>query len=298
MMEFIDVGLGLALVYALSGLVCTTLHEGVAQLLSLRWRNLNRALNELLGAAKYLDVQDHPLIKSVWAGSRKPTGIPVPILARALVGGTALSDGKELFGALPPHLQQQIGAFLAPEIKAAQDVYDAAEKWFDASLKSATDWYARNANVISLVIAVSFAFALNIDTIGIANRLWHEPTERAALVDLAQKTAATHQAVSVAAPAAAASGTTADPAANLGNSAVQLRQELDELDNAAGVLIGWDSQFEEEVKREGLTTKLLGLLASGIAISLGAKFWFGVISKVVTVRAGLKQSDTAPAQDG
>ena len=88
-MAILEVAIGLTLLYLLLSLVCTIANEWIAQLLSLRARNLEMGIQRLLedpdrsGLAGRL--YGHPLLMSVCRIGQKPSYLPGSIFARALV---------------------------------------------------------------------------------------------------------------------------------------------------------------------------------------------------------------------
>src|SRR2546425_13287582 len=72
----IEVALGLVLIYLVLGLLCTSINEYIAQLLSLRAENLAEAIHGMFpGPDRHRiaqDIYDHPLVQSL---SRKQFGI-------------------------------------------------------------------------------------------------------------------------------------------------------------------------------------------------------------------------------
>ncbi|MBD0336517.1 MAG: hypothetical protein ICV62_13590 [Cyanobacteria bacterium Co-bin13] len=160
------------------------------------------------------------------------------------------------------------------------------EKWFDWGMERATGVYKRNAKAVGLLIGLSIAVSMNADTFNIATRLATDTAIRNTI------TQAATQAV-----------TTVD-GANLGN----LQQELDAVQIAVnGSLeqlpfpIGYGPVVLEQ-QRLGeanwpipfLPRRLFGWLISGLAISMGASFWFDLLKRVVNVRAsGGKEGQNA-----
>ena len=88
-MAILEVATGLTLLHLLLSLVCTVVNEWIAQLLSLRARNLEAGIQRLLedpdlsGSAGRL--YEHPLLRSVCRAGEKPAYLPASIFARALV---------------------------------------------------------------------------------------------------------------------------------------------------------------------------------------------------------------------
>jgi hypothetical protein len=79
-------------------IICTAANEIIASLFSLRARNLAKGIANLLvdKRIKGLDelIYDHPLIKSLYRGKRKPSYIPDHTFTLAFLDGIAPFEGK------------------------------------------------------------------------------------------------------------------------------------------------------------------------------------------------------------
>ncbi len=70
------------------------------------------------------------------------------------------------------------------------------------------------------------------------------------------------------------------------------RQDTD----AGGDLLGWNAHTVSAAKGSGVLMMIFGWLASGFAMSLGARFWFDALSRL-SIRAGLSEADSKAAAD-
>jgi hypothetical protein len=151
------------------------------------------------------------------------------------------------------------------------------EHWFDDTMARVSGWYKRYVQRIILVISIVLVASLNVDSINIAQVLWRLPTERAA----------------VASAAAAQAGSSG----NAGQTADQQVQAI----SALKLPIGWTPAHITSAPSTdprhvpiGLASwliKVLGLILTVLALSLGAPFWFDALSKI----ASWRQSGPKPA---
>jgi hypothetical protein len=155
------------------------------------------------------------------------------------------------------------------------------EHWYDDTMDRVSGWYKRYVQRIIVIASIVLVAALNVDTINIAQVLWRLPTERA-----------------VVASAAAGQATAGDKG---GRSADQQVRDIAALD----LPLGWTPPHKGTVastdpQHAPLTVsswllKVLGLLLSVMAVSLGAPFWFDALSKLGQLRAtGPKPAQSAP----
>jgi hypothetical protein len=154
-------------------------------------------------------------------------------------------------------------------------------------------WYKRKTQALTFALALVFTFALNVDSIMITKRLSSDTTLRAAVIGAAEKSAQPPSAV-VVAPASEAPA----PGPTTGQEGVEARttaayQAIVKNQTALqslGLPLGWaDRQNWPQGKGWPLywdwLSKVMGLLVTAGAASLGAPFWFDMLSKVVSVRS-------------
>ena len=161
------------------------------------------------------------------------------------------------------------------------------EHWYDDTMDRVSGWYKRYVQRIILVITIMLVACLNVDTINIAQVLWRLPTERAAVAAAAAKQAGS------------------------GSSASQNADEVVRSISALKLPLGWTPPHVTRVSPAGAKTvvvstdpqhvplgtgswliKLLGLLITVLALSLGAPFWFDALTKL----GSLRQAGPKPAK--
>ena len=161
------------------------------------------------------------------------------------------------------------------------------EHWYDDTMDRVSGWYKRYVQRIILVITIMLVACLNVDTINIAQVLWRLPTERAAVAAAAAKQAGS------------------------GSSASQNADEVVRSISALKLPLGWTPPHITRVSPAGARTvvvstdpqhlplgtgswliKLLGLLITVLALSLGAPFWFDALTKL----GSLRQAGPKPAR--
>ncbi|MBD2433428.1 MULTISPECIES: hypothetical protein [Fischerella] len=189
---------------------------------------------------------------------------------------------------LPPSVVQNL-AVLAKRaqarVKTTEEGMNALrleiENTFDSSMERASGVYKRNAKGAAILIGLAIAITANADAIHMISRLSKDSALRDTITNSAGEIV-------------------------LRNSTVdldQLRQEADEVLTNISLPIGWsDANLEQQIKwtRQSKTTfpylKILALipgwLLSGIAIAMGAPFWFDLLSKIVNVRNAGKRPDS------
>jgi hypothetical protein len=140
------------------------------------------------------------------------------------------------------------------------------EGWFNGAMERVSEWYRRNAQLVICILSLLVAVGLNVNTIGIAERLEKDNTLRAAVV-------------------AQASKSSLEPGAKL-EAVVNKIGQVQKL----GLPIGWNKASGDPVHAgfdsfgEAVRT-LGGWMLTWIALSLGTPFWFGLLGKLTNLRS-------------
>jgi hypothetical protein len=279
----LDVAIGLVFVFMALSLVCSAINEFVAY--ALRWRaeTLREGIENLLsgtpeitaeGARLARTVHEHPLIQGlIRPGSHRwPSYVPARTFVSALlslgqVPGT-VAEGKRsaeqaIAGIDNERVRAALNGLLQRAGGDARKFEVLAEEWFDDSMERVSGWYRRRVQLALMVIASGLVLALNVDTIQITRNLWTDKAVRNAVV---------------------ASATSEAGAARAQPDIENVADTVDELE-ALQIPIGWrapnDPRWDDWT---WYPSKVLGLLLTVAALTLGASFWFDVLSKVARLR--------------
>src|SRR5262249_19851987 len=132
------------------------------------------------------------------------------------------------------------------------------EKWFDDGMDQVTAWYKRRSQFIIFVLGCALAAAMNLDAISITKILATDP--------------AGPTAPHAEAEAASKADQSQQPDAN-----ARFKAARDQL-TTLGLPIGWSKDDPNRQLPAGdwkpWAQKILGLLLTALATSLGAPFWF------------------------
>jgi hypothetical protein len=305
----LEIGIGLIFVYLVLGLLCTSINEYISQALNLRAENLYESIHGLFngpdGHRLAEDIFDHPMICSLSKESlrlgkggldtitKKPSYIPASAFSLAvseLLGfHEPIGDDKNVDLTVPfqpgklPY-SPEVMQVLLPLVNSANNNLDQArkniEKWYDDAMQRATGWYKRKAQIMTFLVAFCVVCISNADTLMIFDRLWANPVQRAQIAATAAGVAKSDQ------PADYQQLSAAGQDAALG-------------------LLGWADEKKNPNDPRRMPhgsewiSKILGLLITAFAASLGAPFWFDMLSKVSNIRAaGAPPTDKAKAQEG
>jgi hypothetical protein len=285
MMSFpaVDVAIGLSFAYFLFSVLSTGITETISRITKMRARTLEKWLkavfdDPLKGVDRYEDFLKTPIITALMKSvgrpvndptkARPPAYIPSPHFVAAALSagrtGTAAATGAAAaWTAVGDDIKRLHGTSVGDSL---QEVYDRAggdvvrfrqdaEAWFDDHMERVSGIYRRWSQLIVWITAAVLIVVLNANSFRIAETLWNDPSKRAAIV------------------------------AKAGSTAANSLKPNDDINNLP-LPIGWSSAYHSW----GWLWMVVGMLITLGAVSLGAPFWFDVLSRFSRIR----QTGTPP----
>jgi hypothetical protein len=153
--------------------------------------------------------------------------------------------------------------------------------WFDSAMDRVGGVYKRDMKYISVFVGILLAIAFNADSVAVTRTLWQDPDVRAKMVAVGEQLAQDHLN-DVKNEAQPTPGKTPD--VQLHDQLVEMQKRIDNANSALKPLpIGW-SGVALKVEPTTWIERVLGWLMTGLAVSLGAPFWFDILSKLVNIR--------------
>src|SRR5262249_8551071 len=158
---------GLIFVYLVLGLMCTTVNEWIAQMSNLRARTLESGIRGLLANQPGLLTSffNHPLIKSLGKGDKKPSYTPSQAFVIALIDSLPNTGPADALAAVESSVNQlpdgQVKQSLLTLLKRSNNDLVVFERyltdWFDHSMDRVSGWYKQKTQVITAIVAASIA---------------------------------------------------------------------------------------------------------------------------------------------
>ena len=289
----VDVAIGLSFVYFVLSLVCSALNESVAAITARRAKFLREGLHTLLSAppgeatGALAQVYSHPLVKNMireprtvlgrTLRKRYPSYLPSRTFATALLdlpkqGEALVGTGRTLEQSIDaienPQVQQALRALLRAGDTELEPFRHRVEQWYDDTMERVSGWYRRRVQLWLWIFAIVVAVVLNADTLQIGRVLWTQPTTRAQVVQAAQQ------------------------AVQQGQGAAKATEQVKKLE-ATNLPIGWHfgkGSGQDPRRFPGwfnyaFFAKLVGLLLTACALTLGAPFWFDALSRIARIRS-------------
>ena len=204
------------------------------------------------------------------------------------VGQTTMTTIQQGIDALPPTMSPLKPSLEALAKNAGDDIgrfRASVEQWYDDHMDRVSGWYKRHVATITLVAGAILVVLLNINALTIGRTLYTESTVSTAVSNVAAKVTSC--------PA------TESQQECLANLQAQLSAAA-----TAGLPIGWGTVRDctqpgarcNWLDQRGIFSRhgnsgwqlvlaLIGFLIMIIALVPGAQFWFGLLSKLGTLRA-------------
>jgi hypothetical protein len=216
-----------------------------------------------------------------------------------------IAEIKAIIAGLPDsNIRDVISANLATADQSIAALRDSLASWFDTAMDRLSGNYQRWLKALSLVIGIAVAFAFNADSISVGRALWGDETLRNQTVAAANQylehppgatscTQSDPQSQAKGAPAKAEpqAQPPADPKQPSADPQQQTKCLLQQLKQQQEALrpfpIGWPDSRAPEPAGDWFTylvLKFLGCLWTGVALSLGAPFWFDLLKKFMNIR--------------
>lgn len=296
--SFVDVAIGLSLVFLGASLFVTIINEFIAQTLNRRGKQLVESLNTLFDSEPVRSmVKSAPLMDKLFDGKTRQSYVDTLDLAQALIAGlrpnptgtTTMTEVVESIRLLPDSKIKValLGAALAAD-RDLQVFIKGVSAWTERSLTALGGAYKRNTQWICFALGLVIAIVFNIDTVTLTQRLYSDAGLRNDMV------VAATQFVEKTTPETFTKcqgmDTTSPKYASECAPLVALTSALKERKDVwARLPIGWSQGTYPHQIFMGL-----GWLLTALAISLGAPFWFDLLNKLVNIRHSMGKPEAEP----
>ena len=231
-----------------------------------------------------------------YISSRSFADAVIDLVVPDAAGQTTMTALKQNIGKLPDSMSTLKTSLQALAKNANNDVgsfRDAVEHWYDDHMDRVSGWYKRYTAKITLVVGTILAVLLNVNALTIGRTLYTQSTVSRALSTVAAKAASC-------------------PASQTRQDCLSALQGQLSAAASAGLPIGWGTVRDctephaacNWLDQRGIFSRhgysgwqlvlvLVGFLIAIIALVPGAQFWFGLLTKLGTLRAtGPKPAQT------
>ena len=290
----LDVGIGLVFIYLILSLICTYINEMIATAMKLRAKTLEDAISSILNNQDLVkNIYDHSIIQGLSRSGKaprfigcleysKPSYISSENMALAFLDiikkqcpNDQPNESSTLAGVLAcaeklpdGDLKNAIFSIAQKSENDINQLRSGLENWFDDSMDRVSGWYKKQLQIIGISVALFVSVAMNADTIGLANRIYNDGIFRSTIVATAENANYRNNQSDLAIESSKSKAENNDD------------KTLKDKSNVIRIL-GWD---KVPMKFNDWVEKIIGLLLTTFAISLGAPFWFDVLSKFMNIR--------------
>lgn len=275
-------------IFFIYGVLASQIGEVVATLLASRARFLALGIRQLVGDKLGEKVLQHPLVRSMgntYVGL--PSYIPGGIFAKAMLDAyyngaqpTPTADGNSP-EEVDKRLQLVIKEQLDPDRQAEEE---RVEAWFNQAMDRLSGSYRRYAGRILLVVSFLLVVGTNADGLQLAQQLARAGSLRQESSELTRKMLDSCQVIEGRLECRGAGGEVASGAEGHALQALQWIQ--------GAVIKPWNLGDVRRMNATDWLMKVLGLLLTTLAVSMGAPFWFDLLTRVAP---GLRMVGRPPA---
>ncbi|MEQ8704249.1 MAG: hypothetical protein RIC19_10040 [Phaeodactylibacter sp.] len=292
MLGMLQVVIGLIFVLLLLSLLATTMMELVASAFSLRGRNLEKALRNMLASTE-VDNQlvetfkGNALYKQLSYKYGKKRYSPSylsdrsfqSILMDTILKGEGFEKIEEKLEQLPDaDLKDVLRQFLRESEQDTEVFKGKVRTWYNDVMDRASGWYKRYTQKILVGMGFLIAIVFNADTLAIYERLESDPATLQQVLTLAEDYVNGKDGLEIA-PAQ----TSPEFDASLAKLEGMVNDQIEAIKSPLG--LGWKNVVWSEVTVYDVLLKLLGWSVTALAVSLGAPFWFDLLRKLVNIRS-------------
>lgn len=296
-MNMLMVVTGIVFVLLLLSLLATTVMELIASAFSLRGKNLEEALRNMLASSdvdeKVLQAfKNNSLFRQLSARYGKSRTNPSylsddsfqSILFEVVFQGADPAKLEEKIEALPDEdLKNVLKQLLHQAEGKADDFREQVKKWYNDVMDRASGWYKRSTQKILIFVGITIAIVFNADTLAIYERLESDPAALQSVVALADEFVAKNDTLTI---------QQVDPEFEATYNQLKsfVNTEIESVKSPLG--LGWKNIDFNAMSGYDWLTKAIGWIVTALAISMGAPFWFDLLRKIVNLRnSGAKPSE-------
>lgn len=281
---------GILFILLLLSLFATTIMELLASVLSLRGKNLELAIFNMLANRRdddelFKQFKNNALYQQMsnrFGSHRPPSYLSDEtfrtILFQELLQGQPGAEMRNRIETLPEgHLKEVLTQLLNDVNGDVEGFKYRIRDWYNDVMDRASGWYKRNTQKLLLVVGLFIAVTLNADIIAIFQRLQSDPELLAEVTQMAEQFLRETSEI--------------DTLAATGPQIQELTDYLkeihgDQLRSLSSPLgLGWSDVDPMALTTEAWAIKLLGWIMTALAISLGAPFWFDLLRQVANIRS-------------
>jgi hypothetical protein len=277
----LGVAFGLVFMYYVLSQIASSITSWVGKILQISAQELRIGLSDLLGdSGKFDDLMEHPWMEVLrpkaakwfskgtktlevdWIPPETFAKILSDVLAPKEPGEDLLSGIIKTVAMLPPgKAKTQLGAIMTMGVQNIEGFQKNVVTWFNDAMNGVSQVYTQRIHRIVILISFVMVAAGNLDSIAIGKALWQAPATRELVVSIASARMDAIEEDEEAAP-----------------DFSDISTFIEEFE-AAGVPMLWRAE-NIPTDAEGWGLKILGLVLTGAAASMGSSFWYDILKRI------------------
>lgn len=300
MLAILSIIIGLVFVLLLFSMLTSAVVEVFHAAFSSRGKHLQETLEIMLGKSVCDQFYKHSYFRQLSSATKPKSGSKLPVWLEKSTFSSVLADvltpeGSNL--SIPERIKmvenpdlRKVLDFLWRQANGDVAVFQKkVEEWFDDVMARAKSWFADATKWRLFFIGLTLAGILNADTLQIYKSLSANAALRDELVEKAQSFADTRSSI----PAGIDTSKTFDQAKTDFQATKQLYFETAQ----SPLGLGWGTASSVPTDLWAWLIKLAGWVLTGVAVTLGAPFWYDMLRKLLSIKGGTSSSsNSAPAE--
>jgi hypothetical protein len=277
----LDVFISLITIYIVLALSVSALTEIITRLVGLRSVGLKSGIRSILQDPNVKDLTDETkrfwnsgIVKSATDGDPSPNSMDALTFATATLVTAGLDvarnagQAKAMIANAPidSHLKDVLTGLADRSLCRGTTLHDELAQHFDATMEKIGRWYRHWTQAMAFALAVLFTIYVNANTLDLLHQLTAHPESRIELAKIQ-------------------SSQSADPA-----DRARALSNLKDLDTIITSDTLGGKTLRPEFAKDPFRT-FVGLLITILAVSLGAPFWFDVLSRINPKPSGAARLD-------
>lgn len=293
----LEVVIALVFVMLVLSLFASTVMEAISSILSLRGKNLEKAVRNMLDDTEIESLfferfKNNPIYQQLSNRFSRKRRAPSymsdetfrTILFQELLQGKDLEQIKQQIEGLPESSLRKVLLQLMNDAEDDIETFkNKVKNWYNTVMDRASGWYRRQTGQMLVYVGLAIAVIFNADAIGIFGTLQNDPEALREVVDMATDFAQTTDSLNI----------DLHTQREVRESIAKVQYVIDnQVQNVSTPLgLGWDPMRIMNMSVEEWLFKIVGLIITALAISLGAPFWFDLLKKLVNIRGTGKKPD-------
>ena len=287
MLAILSIIIGIVFVLLLFSMLTSAVVEVFHAAFSSRGKHLRETLEIMLGKEVCDKFYEHAYFRQLSSASKPRSTLKLPIWVEKNTFSSILADiltPRNSNLSIPERINlventnlRKVLDFLWRQSGGDQQVFQKkVEDWFDDVMARAKDWFGDSTKWRLFFIGLVLAGVLNADTLQIYKSLSVNAALRDELVKDAGDFTKNHDSV----PAGPDTSKTFEQAKD--DFQVSKQLYIETVQSPLG--LGWSSTTPVPIDFWGWLVKFAGWVLTGIAVTLGAPFWFEMLRKMLALK--------------